>query len=137
MKKQRGYVAIVSAIIISSILSLVVFDSSASVFFARFSQLDSEDKTRSKTLAFSCAYEALYAYAEDHSYAPHHQIVEIDQTENGIPEKCTIDKIIFSGTNLTIFVHASLFNAYTVLEIKASSTPLSITSWREVTSIPP
>jgi hypothetical protein len=93
MKKPHGYIAVVSAIIISSILSIVVFSSSAIIFSARFTQLDDEDKLRADTLALSCAYEGLYAYTQDTSYFPMDQVIDLGQRENGSLENCTIDSI--------------------------------------------
>jgi hypothetical protein len=137
MKKQRGYIAVISAIIISSILALTVFGSSNSVFIARFGQLDAENKLRSKVLALSCVYEAMYSYAEDATYTPHHQLIDIGTTENGTPEKCSIDEITVRDTNLIIVTHASVFDSYSAIEAQATTRPLLITSFHEITSIPP
>jgi hypothetical protein len=137
MKAPRGYIAVVSAIIISSIITLAVFESSANVFIARFGQIDSEDKIRSEALAFSCAYEALYAYAEDSAYAPHGETIKIGQRENGIPEDCIVNSLALADTRLSIIVRASMGSAYTVLQVNAQNAPLSIMSWYEITSVPP
>ena len=137
MKAHRGYIAVVSAIIVSSILALVVFTSSSSVFITRFSQLDSEDKEQSKVLAFSCAYEALYAYGEDSSYNPQHAVIRLGGDNNGNSEECTIDSVKEVGSTLTVFVHASARDSYTALQIDAQTNPLSMVEWYEITSIPP
>src|SRR3989344_2331312 len=49
-----GFIALISAVIISLVLMVVVFSVSTLAFFSRFNQLDSEYKEKSSALAESC-----------------------------------------------------------------------------------
>lgn len=137
MKSPRGYIAVASALIVSAILLVAVFTESSGIFFARFGQLDEENKERSLTLAFSCLYQALYAYAEDSTFAPNHEVLDIGNRENGTPENCTVDSITSSAQTLTLIVHSNMDSAYTAFSAEVKVSPLSITHWQEITSIPP
>lgn len=71
MKKQpRGFVALMSVVIISAILLLYVFGLGASGFLARFDALDSENQRIARSLAESCVQAALLKVAQNNSYAP-------------------------------------------------------------------
>ncbi len=69
-RHPRGFVVLMSVIIISAILLLYVFGLGASGFFARFDALDSEHKRISLSLAESCVNAALLKIAQDSAYAP-------------------------------------------------------------------
>ena len=62
---SRGYIAVVTAIILSAVLMALVFTSSTNIFWERLDQLSIENKETNEALAGSCAYEALMQYIED------------------------------------------------------------------------
>jgi hypothetical protein len=68
-KKQDGYVALISVIIISLTLLGLTSVLSMSNYFSRFNVLDKEYKRVSLGLAESCANVALLKIAQDPSYA--------------------------------------------------------------------
>jgi len=66
--KQTGYIALISAIIISIMLVGITFGVSQAGYFSRFGSLDAEYKKISKGLAESCINIALLKIAEDPNY---------------------------------------------------------------------
>jgi len=67
---QKGYIALMSAIIVSFVLIGVVFVANTSGYFARFDSQNSEYKRIALGLAESCANVALLKVAYDPSYIP-------------------------------------------------------------------
>lgn len=62
---QQGYIALISSVIISLVLTGLAYMVARSGFFARFDSLNAEYKRISKGMAESCANEALLALAQD------------------------------------------------------------------------
>lgn len=67
---SHGYIALVSAIIISIVLGLLAFTLSTREWFVRDSALGSEYKAESRQLAESCAQTALLRIAQNDTYSP-------------------------------------------------------------------
>ena len=137
----RGYIALVSALIIAAILSALALASSTDIFFARFNELDYENKLVSLDLAYSCAYEGLYESAEN-SIPTYHKKISVAPIQSNIGETCSIDSISSSGNTLTIYTHAAVDASYTDIKVTAvrsdtSDETISIQSWQEVSDIPP
>jgi hypothetical protein len=131
----RGYVALVSALIISAILTALIFTESTSTFWARFDQLNRENRHQAYLLAESCLYEGLLLYAEDPSTSRSSAQVAVDAHTS-----CILDSTKVQNGVVTIVAHAKVKNVYSIMSVTAtknSSGVLSITSWRELTSIPP
>lgn len=125
MNTPRGFVALMSVIIISAILLLYVFGLGASSFFARFDSLDSEYKRISLGLAESCVNAAMLNIAKDAAYAP-------SVTETVVVSGGTC--VICPGTNSsTVLVRAKHKGTFT--NIRASVSVLggsyTISSWVE------
>ena len=80
--KQNGYIAVMSAVIISVLLLSIVAALSFSTYFTRFNIFDSFTKERSRSLAESCADYALLKLRElPSSYAGYETItVSGDET---------------------------------------------------------
>ncbi|MBA3789335.1 hypothetical protein H0X32_02990 [Patescibacteria group bacterium] len=137
-----GYVALLSAIIISIVLSAFVLRSSTVIFFARFNELDSISKLRSELLASSCVYEGLYLYEENSTLFTQAKNITVSSGISDDPEICSIDSLTIRDGSVVLETHAAVRNAYTALVVVAvqnnsSTTKLSITSWNERMSIPP
>lgn len=66
--KERGFIALISTLIIASALSLLMFSNSTSSFFARFDALGSEFKRTSLGLSESCLNYALLQLAQNYDY---------------------------------------------------------------------
>lgn len=64
MKCNRGFIALISTIIISTILLVVVVAGSMTGFTTRFNMLDAESKQRSAALADACVDVLLFRLAQ-------------------------------------------------------------------------
>lgn len=69
-KTNKGFIALITSIIISVILVGLVFTTSTSGFFSRIGAINSEYKRLSLYMAESCADLALLNIAKDYSYTP-------------------------------------------------------------------
>lgn len=118
MKQQRGFIALISAIIISMILLLVITDASLTSFYGRFNVLDSEYKERSSALADACVDTLLLRLADG-------------QNPTGTIAVGTDQCQIVTSTN-PYAIQAIYQNSYTNLQITLNNTSLAIVSWVEV-----
>jgi hypothetical protein len=136
MRNTRGYIAIVSAIIISLALSLQVFVNSTTTLWTRFEQLHGKDRTTNENLSRSCAYEALLQYTEDpNSITPNEKVL----INPGF--YCVIDSVTTTSSSQSFAVHTHLSNTFAGMVVDTNKDMqtgiLTITSWRDITSIPP
>ena len=119
----EGFIALISAIIISAILLLVATTGSLSGFYSRFNILDAELKERSVALAEACADHALLRLANDITYTGNETVVVGAQS-------CTIGTV--SGSSQKTFKTQGIFkNFYTNLQITVDVTTLAVISWQE------
>jgi hypothetical protein len=130
MKKnsQHGFVALISAIIISSMLLLVIAAMGATTFYSRFNMLDAELKERSLATAEACADRAFIELVLDPTYTGSTLML------NSIDE-CRVGKVSWSGSSVQFSVQAtSSDTAVTNLQIVVNSGDFSIVSWEELTT---
>lgn len=123
MKKQpiqRGFVALMSVIIISAILLVTIYLLSASSFLNRFDSLDFENKRVSLGLAEACVNAAVLEYAQGVQTA---QQVTVEAGKT-----CRICSInLATGVILTRAVYN---HAYTNITATVNST-YALTNWSE------
>jgi hypothetical protein len=96
--KKAGFIALISAILISAILLELSITSSEILFSTRSNSLQNEFKLESKELADSCIYIAIQKIYHDYSYTVPID-GEISQVEN---EYCTITEINYSPENTAL-----------------------------------
>jgi len=125
-KTEKGFIALMSAIIISAILLLVVSASNFSGFYGRSNVLESELKEQSVALAEACATTALIKMASDKLYNPLNEIQNV-----GIGN-CTIKNISTVGNRKIITVESDYKNALTKINIKVDPINAQVESWEEV-----
>jgi hypothetical protein len=126
---ERGYIALISAILISVSLLTMVVAVSFEGYFSRFNILESEQKEMSDYLAESCFNTATLKLAQDDDFDEAKTITVGSST-------CSIVDIE-PGTfasNRRISVQGVSGNAYTNLEIEISLPSTDIVSWTEVGS---
>ena len=134
--RDRGFIALMSAIIIATILLLVATTGGLTGIFARGDALDAELKARSVGAADACVDLALLALAngDDPTVAPY--------ALNSL-DKCRVVSVTPASGETSIRIHAVSGNgadiiepfpsaAVTNLEVVVDSTDLSVISWREV-----
>jgi hypothetical protein len=118
-KQQRGFIALMSAIIISAILIVATVTGSLSGFYTRFNILDMEFKNRSSALADACVDTLLYQLATNGS-------VTAGVVSVGSSDHCEIK------TATSPYKIQALFNnSYTNLIVGVDQDTLSVTSWQE------
>lgn len=127
-KLNEGYIALISAIIISILLITITLGLSFNGFFSRFNVLDSEFKTRGINLAEGCAEIAISK-----------AIVGSDM--NSSTSDCSIVRSNFTTTGAIIETQSIINNKiYTNLRIEISTSTNTLThpnfwrieSWQEV-----
>lgn len=130
VKKQDGFVALTSVVIIAVILMAVTLSLSFTGFYSRFNILTTDYKERSFSLAEACAETALLKLALDTDYAGSETIAVEGHT-------CEILPISESAGEITIktkayFPASGAERTVTNLVIVAGSANLNIISWEEV-----
>src|SRR4051812_28055059 len=128
-KKQDGFVALISAIIISAVLLIISTSLSFSGFYGRYDILESELKNRSTNIAEACADMAMLKVTNDSSYNPNNEVIPIDNAN------CTIKSVTNNGAQITILIQENYSNYYTNLRILVDSSTFSVISWQEIESL--
>lgn len=125
---NRGFIALISVIIISAVLMIIATTLGFSSFFGRYNILDSELKERSSALADACVDVALLKLVNNPTYSSSvSELVNIDL------DTCNITNIS-PGYPKTIKVTSDYKNFVTNLEVVVASSDLVISSWEEVPS---
>ena len=129
-KFQKGYIALISALVISALLVVICVAISATSFFLRFNVLDSEYKERSSELAESCVNIALLHLAQNPSNTATGNVVVGD-------DSCTIfsvQKDYPAAGQTTVQTKAEVRHAVTNFKVTVDVN-LSIISWQELPSL--
>ena len=128
-KEKNGFIALISAIIISAALLSAISALSFTSYFIRFDILEAEYKDQSAGLAEACVETALLKLANDNAYSTTNEEIPV-----GV-HKCTIVLIDPSVSPIEIRTSADVNNFYTNYLVKsiiaADGTP-TIASWEEV-----
>ncbi len=122
---ESGYIALMSAIIISAVLATAVFSLSSSGFMARFNVLEREFKSRSYYLADACADAALLKKIEDPYYSGPETL-----TING--DNCSIISVVSSGSQYLIKSQAVIQKATTNIRLTVDRGTFSVISREEI-----
>lgn len=123
---DEGFVALMSAIIISAVLLVTVAAAGFAGFYGRSNGLDAELKARSAAAADACADVALLVLAQEDD--PGGRILSLNSLD-----ECRIGTV--SGTAQKTFrVQATSSGAVTNLEIVVDNSNLSVLSWREIST---
>lgn len=128
--QPRGFIALLSALIISTVLLLIATGGSLSGFYTRMNSLGNEYKERSFALAEACVQHTLLALLYDPLYAG-----DATTTLSG-SEACYTGSISKTGTapqdTYTFKTRAYLGNSYTILSVVAKTSDVSLQSETEV-----
>ena len=122
-KTNKGFMALMSAIIISFILLLIVTSLGFTSFYGRSNILDFELKERSSALAEACGDMAILKITNDPAYNPANESIDV---ANG--ESCIIRSV--SGSPKAIRIKADYKNYITNLEIEVGPS-MTVTKWEE------
>lgn len=124
VKKQSGFVLLISSIIIAAILTAVIFAVSFRGFFTRFNLLDSESKERSLALAEACGQIAVLKRIQNSSYTGNETLLVAS-------EHCKVRPVL-SLVDIVIETTASVSGSFSNIRINLDPTALTINRWREV-----
>ena len=121
MNSRRGFVALISATLMSLILVGLAVTSATAGFFSRFNVLSVEFKHIADGLTESCANAALLKISQDYTYAPSGggEVVQV-----GV-ESCVIESVTYVADapnhreTATIKVHGTHRKSFSSLTIKA------------------
>jgi hypothetical protein len=122
---QKGYIAIISAVVISFLIMGVALTLSFTGFFNRSNISNSEFKKMSNSLAEACASTALFKIAENKDYLGNESVTVDNNT-------CSIMTIESLGEQKIIKTTATVQNSTTNLKVTIDKTTLQIASWEEV-----
>jgi hypothetical protein len=122
-KRSGGYVAVITAVIVTLILALISMVTSNTTFLGRSDTTRLESKAMSRLIAEGCLDHARLLLA----LGPYlgNQTVSIDTFT------CQLDTIVTSGTNKIINASATVDNKTTRLELTIDSTALTTVSLKE------
>jgi hypothetical protein len=147
-QKNKGFVALLAAIIIAAIWAGIAFSLSEESFSSRWNTLNGEFKERSRALAESCISSALLKISQDYSYAP----AASGDVEHIGSETCTIESVAYGAEDpsthrktATIRAAAEVGHAWSGTEVEAlvknpslpspaavfSEQNITIVSWQE------
>lgn len=125
--KQRGFIALISAILIASVLFVVVASSSLLGFYTRRTIADGELKARSRAAADACVDVALIALTKDLAY-PGQEVRALNSLDS-----CFVGSIVTLGAQKSFTIQAtSSRRAVTNLQIIYFPKTQTVTSWFEV-----
>ncbi len=124
---NKGFVALISSIIISAILLIILTTLSLGEFYTRYNILDSELKERSRDIADACVDETLLAIANNSAYTG-------NETKTVNENTCFIDTVVTNGSEKSFRIRAIYQNYFTSLKIIIDSSTLNVLSWEEIRS---
>ena len=120
-KRSEGFVALISAIIIASVLMIFVVGTGAGGFYTRFDVFGSEIKEISYGLAEACIQTAILKVSQDSSYSGD-EVIPVGG------ESCNICQ---GSDSSTVIAQGIFDNSYTNLEADINSD-FEITDLREL-----
>ncbi|OGG62936.1 hypothetical protein A3I46_03020 [Candidatus Kaiserbacteria bacterium RIFCSPLOWO2_02_FULL_54_13] len=126
---QRGFIALMSAIIISAVLLITIVSGGFTGWNSRFSVFDSESKDRSAALADACLDTVLLRLAYDATYEGGETILLGD-------DSCEILAAQNPFGNPRVFPIQAVFNrAYTNVLVTIDIISREIISWEEIATL--
>lgn len=123
---QSGFIALISAIIITVLLLTIVSTASLGGFFGRFNILDSEFKDRSRALAEGCVDTALLRLANDPNYVGGAPPIPVGS------DSCDVMSVESLGSSKVIKTKGEFQNAHTNLKVTVDATTLLVAGWEEL-----
>ena len=131
--KQRGFVALMTAIVMSAMLLILMAGSGYASFYARYDALGVEKKRQAEALAESCINVALLALATSSDpthFSESNSVVTVASASVNSSNTCTIDDVQHTGADVVIRASASVGDSFSRVSAVATLPPsISIVSW--------
>ncbi len=121
-KQDRGFIALITAVIISAILLLISINLSLTGFYSRSNILDFELKETSSNIAEACVDVAILKIINNSNYSPADESVNISEN------KCIIESV----TDNLVIIKSDYKNYITKLEVEIDPSDMSIKRWEEI-----
>ncbi len=123
---QRGYIAIISTLLMFFVLTALTVTVSFVSFTYRMNILEAEEKAQSSAMASACVHEALTRIATNRDYTGGDTLTLNNNT-------CAITSVVPapSGLNRVITATSSVQTAVTTLRVEVVLKNFSIISWEE------
>ena len=132
-ERQRGFVALMTAIVMSAMLLVLMAGSGYASFYARYDALGVEKKREAQALAESCVNVALLALAtssDPEHFSESNIAVAVASASSNSSNVCTVDDVRRSGADMAIQASASVDDSYSTVRVVATLPPsISIVSW--------
>ncbi|MBI4086219.1 MAG: hypothetical protein HY433_03210 [Candidatus Liptonbacteria bacterium] len=127
--RSGGYIALMSALIISAVMVIIVVTLSQVSFLSRINIADTYFKDKSRALAESCVNTALLDLVFNPSYSGNETITVASDT-------CKIISVVPSSTGRIISAQGVFANSFTNYKVTVASNTVSLISWEEVQTLP-
>lgn len=134
LARGEGYIALISAIIITALLLIITFTVSFSSFFARFNILDSEYKKVSTGLAEACAETAILELAKGNILADDTCVNVGDPCPTG-PKVCKICHVENLGSSQYDIKTRAVYEKATtnfLINVTTTTSDVIVNSWEEI-----
>jgi hypothetical protein len=132
LHKPKGFIALISALIISSVMLLIATGGSLAGFYTRVTSLNSEYKERSFFLADTCVNQTLLTLAGTPTYTGS----ATTSVSGSIQGACYTGPITKAGVapndTYQFRVRSYYMEAYSSIAVTAKVSDLSITTYTEV-----
>lgn len=126
---HRGFIALISTVIISAILLTVIVAGSLTGFNSRFNVFDAESKERSHALADACVDIVLIRLSYDATYGGPETIPVGD-------DECQVVGTVDPISNPRVYkLKGGFQDAHTNLLVTIEVNTLEISSWQEVANL--
>ncbi len=130
IKKENGFIALVSAIIMSAAILIIITALSLNGFYDRGNILDSELKERSLSHAEACIDYGIFLISTN--------VVHLSTTSMPVGQyQCALGPIPgptpYSGVKI-FYTQASTSNYFTTLKVSVDSGTFETTSYEEITT---
>src|SRR3989344_9071610 len=124
----KGYIALISVLLISVSLLIAVASLSFAGYLNRFVVLDAQSKEQSLAYAEACISQAMGEIARNASYSPTNFSLEVA----GVPNACVIESVlpdIIVPTDRAIIARAIVNKATTKIKAIFRPSDITIQSW--------
>lgn len=133
---NRGFVALISVVLISAILLIVIVTLGLSTFFQRFDTLDTENKRVSLGYAEGCVNAAMLRIAQNAAYAGGEYCSLNSTCSSSMSASlrvCEICQVTYPSGKAQILARAAVNGAYSNLTVTVNPTPgnFTVLGWSE------
>ncbi len=129
-QRNRGFIALMSAVIISAIMLGFLFTTDKTTFYARFDALDSEYKHIASDMAEACVNQALLKLAQDYHYDSTATPVSVGDGTCSITSMTPLGPArTGNSATITINTQGSYKNTFSTFQTQVTAYSPSVTAY--------